>query len=53
MCCEICARYVSCEEEGHLGNECCISCIEYSACHGKAGSRAKESDGLEEEFDEM
>ena len=34
MCCEICPRYTTCEEEGHLSDLCCVSCADYKSCLG-------------------
>jgi len=51
-CCDICPRYTSCEEEGHLNNMCCISCPEYPSCHEDAKGK-KDSDDLDGGFDEV
>ena len=51
MCCEICPRYASCEEEGNLNELCCVSCKERVSCRKEGGSRNKDlSDESEDEF---
>ena len=50
MCCEICPRYTNCEEEGHLNESCCISCMDHSSCFKEKAGRNKTEDALEDDF---
>ncbi|MFA5146904.1 MAG: hypothetical protein WC515_06010 [Candidatus Omnitrophota bacterium] len=53
MCCEICPRYVSCEEEGHLDNTCCTACPEQVSCSGGEASDQEETAGEEDELNDI
>jgi len=53
MCCEICPRYISCEEEGHLNDLCCISCPEHASCNEDSKAKNRDEDTLEDELDEI
>lgn len=53
MCCEICPRYTSCEEEGHLNELCCRTCPEYSSCYKGDAGKVGELDETEDELDEV
>jgi len=53
MCCEICPRFVACEEEGHISDLCCVSCSDYKSCHNSDDEKSKDSDELTDEFDNV
>jgi len=53
MCCEICLRYTSCEEEGHLSDRCCVSCPEYVSCREKPGAKMKVGGEPDDEFSDV
>ncbi len=54
MCCEVCPRYTSCEEEGHLNELCCTSCPDYSSCYKKDDNETDaDPEDREGEYDEV
>ena len=53
MCCEICPRYVACEEEEHITDLCCVSCSDYKSCHEEKGTKAKDVGELADEFENI
>jgi hypothetical protein len=50
MCCEICPRYVACEEEEHLNDLCCVSCSDYKSCYNKDEEKSGDEDEVTDEF---
>jgi hypothetical protein len=52
MCCEICPRYASCEEEGNLSKTCCVSCPDKASCFDDVDAEPDDTEKKTEEAEE-
>ncbi|MBN1354154.1 MAG: hypothetical protein JW994_05770 [Candidatus Omnitrophica bacterium] len=48
MCCDICPKYLECEENNTLKDDCCKQCPDYNYCMGEDSANTDKEYGEDE-----